>query len=128
MSNETTFKLTAQGEKLQRELKKARGMEVAIGFQSGKSSEKDGTDICEIAIYNEFGTSTIPSRPFMRDSVDQNRDKINRFIGNQLKAIINGQTDTATALKRIGNFQKGNIQQTIRNGDFIPNAAATIRK
>ena len=128
MSDKSVFKWTPQGRKLQKELKKFSQMEVAVGFQSGKVSEKDGTDICEIATYNEFGTSTIPSRPFLRDSVDKNRNQINAFFAAQIKAICNGQTDTETALKKVGIFHVGNVQQIIRNGDFKPNAPSTIRR
>ena len=128
MSNGSVFKLTPQGKKLQAEIEKMKRMEVAIGFQSGKAAEKDGTDICEIAIYNEFGTSSIPSRPFLRNSVDDNIDKINSFIATQCKAVCSGQTGCEDALKKIGTFHVGNVQQTIRNGDFAPNAPATIRR
>ena len=128
MSYSMNFKLTPEGKKLQKELKKLSKMEVAVGFQAGKASEEDGTDICDVAIYNEFGTDTIPARPFMRDSIDENRDKINAFFAGQVKDICSGKTDAQTALKKLGIFHVGNVQQIIRDGNFEPNAPSTIRR
>ncbi len=108
-------------------LKELGDLEVRIGFQHGKATEKDGTDVCDIAAWNELGTENIPSRPFIRQSVDNNQDKINSFLQTRVKALAKGASAEDT-LKKIGVFQKRLMQDEIKSGYFAPNSEATIRK
>ena len=126
MSVKVTDKVTAAGKKLQKILKELADKEVRIGFQQGKATEEDGTDICDIAAWNELGTVNMPSRPFLRMSVDDNSDKINSFMSAQKRSIINGEP-TDRILKKIGIFQKDLIQEKITEGSFAPNAPSTIK-
>lgn len=57
--------LTPAGRKFFRELKKLQDLEVQVGFQ-GDQKYEDGTSIAEVAVYNEFGSSDTPERPFRR--------------------------------------------------------------
>lgn len=126
MSVKITDKVTADGKKLQKILKELAEKEVRIGFQQGKATEEDGTDLCDIAAWNELGTVNMPSRPFLRMSVDDNSDKINTFISAQKKSIISGEP-ADRILKKIGIFQKDLIQEKITSGSFAPNAPSTIQ-
>ena len=116
MGVRVTDRMTADGKKLQKMLKELAEKEVRVGFQAGKVTEEDGTDICDIAAWNELGTVHIPARPFLRQSVDDNVSKINSFL--QSKKV----------LKEIGIFQKDLIQEKITEGSFTPNAESTIKK
>lgn len=109
------------------QIKELSELEVRIGFQQGEAQEDDGTDICDIAAWNELGTANIPSRPFLRKSVDENEQAINDFLKDEMAMLKNG-TPAEQILKEIGIFQKGLIQEKIRNGDYVPNAVSTIRK
>lgn len=126
MSVKVTDKVTADGKKLQKILKELADKEVRVGFQQGKATEEDGTDICDIAAWNELGTVNMPSRPFLRMSVDDNSDKINSFMSAQKRSIINGEP-ADRILKKIGIFQKDLIQEKITEGSFAPNAPSTIK-
>ena len=126
MSVKVTDKVTADGKKLQKILKELADKEVRVGFQQGKATEEDGTDVCDIAAWNELGTVDMPSRPFLRMSVDDNSDKINAFISAQKRSIINGES-AERILKKIGIFQKDLIQEKITEGSFAPNAPSTIK-
>ena len=79
-------KMTPEGIRFQRMLKELADKEVRIGFQHGKATEEDGTDVCDVAAWNELGTVNMPSRPFLRKSVDENEGKINSFL--QSKRIM----------------------------------------
>lgn len=118
---------TAEGRKFQKMLKKLAETEVRVGFQHGEVIEEDGTDICDIAAWNELGTVHIPARPFLRKSVDENVDKINSFLQSKKQEFING-IPAEQILKEIGLFQKDLIQEKITEGSYIPNAVATIKK
>lgn len=126
MSVKVTDKVTADGKKLQKILKELADKEVRVGFQQGKATEEDGTDVCDIAAWNELGTVNMPSRPFLRMSVDDNSDKINSFMSAQKRSIINGES-ADRILKKIGIFQKDLIQEKITEGSFAPNASSTIK-
>lgn len=121
------FKLTVEGKRVTEEMKKLAGLEVAIGFQHGASSE-EGVDVCDYAAWNELGTENgIPSRPFMRNSVELHLNEINQFLRGVARQMFSGGT-AEKALKQIGSFQKGLMQEEITDGDYEPNAPSTIRK
>lgn len=127
MASKVRDRLTPDGIKFQKMLKELAEMEVRVGFQHGEATEADGTDICDIAAWNELGTENIPSRPFLRMSVDENVDKINNFLQSQKNALLSGK-DAEQVLKEIGLFQKDLIQEKITEGTFVPNADMTVEK
>lgn len=127
MGVKVTDRMTPEGIKLQKVLKELADKEVRIGFQHGKATEDDGTDVCDIAAWNELGTSGMPSRPFLRKSVDENEVKINAFLQSKKNDLIRG-VSAEQMLKEIGIFQKDLIQEKIIEGDFVPNAESTVRK
>ena len=128
MAAKAKDKLTPDGEKFYAEIEKLKKLQVRVGFQQGTAQEEDGTDICDVVMWNELGTSSTPSRPFLAMSVDDNADKINAFLKGQLKLLAQGRTTAEGILKAIGVFQKGLIQEKIKSGDFEPNAPSTIAK
>lgn len=125
----TSDKLTAQGVKFYAELKKLKEMMVRVGYQRGDEVEEEsGVDLCDIAAWNEFGTSNAPSRPFMRDSVDNHVEQINTFLKQQLSMLARGETTAENVFNAIGVFQKGLVQKEIVDGQFEPNAPSTIKR
>lgn len=121
------FKLTPDGERIFRELDELGKMVVNVGFQHGMKSEgKSGADICDVAAFNELGTENMPSRPFMRNSIEDNEDMIRAFLQSQAAGIIQNGGTAVHALKEIGSFQKSLIQGTIEDGYFEPNADITV--
>ena len=78
-------------------------------------------------MWNEFGTVNIPSRPFMRDSVDKHEAAINHMLTAQKDALLHGAT-AREILNTAGLFQQDLIQTEIEQGDFVANAPTTIMK
>lgn len=120
-------KMTPEGIRFQRMLKELADKKVRIGFQHGKATEEDGTDVCDVAAWNELGTVNMPSRPFLRKSVDENEGKINSFLQSKKKDLVRG-VSAEQVLKEIGIFQKDLIQEKITEGSFAPNAESTVRQ
>lgn len=120
-------RLTPEGEKFFRQIDELQDEEVFVGFQAGKVTDDRGVDMAQIAMWNELGTSTAPSRPFLRKSVDENADPINAMCAQQLKSITAGGT-AEQSLKQIGVFGVGLVQEKIESGSYEPNAPSTIRK
>lgn len=120
-------RLTPEGQRFFRELGELKKLEVRVGFQRGDAQEEDGTDMCDVAAYNELGTDHIPARPFIRQSVDDNESKIKSFLKGEVKDFAQGKS-AEQILKEIGIFQKDLMQDKITSGSFAPNAESTIKK
>lgn len=124
---------TPEGKRFMKELRELAELEVGIGFQRDTASEENGTDIVDIAMWNEFGTEGkyggehIPSRPFMRDSVDKHIPAIEYMLKSQEDAFLNGAS-ARKVLENVGIFQKDLVQTEIKQGDFVANAEDTIKR
>lgn len=82
---------------------------------------KGGQRVGYIASVQEYGTKDgrIPSRPFLRTAMQNNKAKIKDMIVEAL-----GQADTQ-AFDRIGISLVNMVRDSIRNGPWIPNAEST---
>lgn len=125
MGARVRISLTGEGRRFEQMLRELQNREVRIGFQHGEASEEDGTDICDVAMWNELGTEHIPPRPFLRKSVDENTAEINSFLQSKKEDFLRG-VSAEQILKEIGIFQKDLIQEKITEGSYVPNAASTI--
>lgn len=98
------------------------------GYLTGDKGKKpyegsETPDVAQVALWNEFGTGNIPSRPFLR-----NAQKIWRQRGDKIvKALLADGTDIETICKRLGVDAQGIIKEQITRGTFTPNAPSTIR-
>jgi hypothetical protein len=108
---------------------------VLVGFQEGETTktqikgdrEKEGgLSLPQIAAANEFGTKSIQARPFMSTSFDENRTKINQFVQAQYGLVLDGKSNAAVALGRVGLAMVGLIQRKIREIRYPPNSPRTI--
>lgn len=133
MNIKTKVTVTSDGKKFEKALKKLSQYEVRIGFQEGENyyededNQGDKVDILDVAMWNELGTETSPSRPFMRDAIDKHEKKLKNFIASK-KDEFTKKMDHEQLLKESGLFIKDLIQEEIRKGDFVPNAPSTISK
>lgn len=132
-STKTTVvdKLTPEGKRLEQEIAQLKKLRVKVGFQRGEAvEEKDGTvaDLCDIALWNELGTETAPSRPFMRDAIDKHKDEVLSFIEKEFALLVVGQNTAEKMMKSIGVFLVKQVQREIVDGQFEPNAPSTIKR
>jgi hypothetical protein len=122
-------RITPEGKAFFAKIAELKGLEVRVGYQSGEEiDEETGADLANIALWNEVGTSNIPARPFLKQSVDKNASRINAMCKAQLVAISKGTATAQQALDAIGAMQVGLVRQEIRNGEFTANAPSTIKK
>nr|DAU57804.1 MAG TPA: virion morphogenesis protein [Caudoviricetes sp.] len=103
-----------------------------VGFLAIDSQKKGSnkTTILEYAIYNEFGTKSIPARPFLRNTLEFNKEKIENKIENLFNKVISGQINGITAYKELGEYVRDLIIETIdkANSWAIPLADSTVKK
>ena len=116
------------GQKLRRLLEQAskrRDTTVQVGFFS-EARYEDGTPVAAVAAWNEFGTETIPERPFFRRAIAEMEDGISKVV----KAGIDTEkmvVDDRLA-DRVGAYAQGQIQESITALKEPPNAPSTLRK
>ena len=125
-------KTTAAGEKFLKELQELSQMQVRVGFQRGKKhkgkGKRAGVDLVDIALYNELGTDTIPSRPFLAQTVDQQGEAIKQASAQLVVQVVEGKMKGKQALKNIGVLVKGAVQHQMVEGEFVPNAPSTVQR
>jgi hypothetical protein len=108
-------------------------MSVKAGIIEG-SGGKDGVSIAQYASYNEFGVPgkkkkwRIPPRPFIRGFVENKSEEIKATQERLFKLVSEGKMSAETAIKRLGQFAQDGIKRHIMDGDFEPNAEATIQR
>lgn len=114
------------GDKYKAVLEKIARLKVIAraGIPAGATTT-DGKSIPMYAAYNEFGTSRIPARPFMRTTANEHQNEWCKTLAGALKGeVLRG--DARGAMGLVGEQMKAHIQQTIQKGSFAPNAPRTV--
>lgn len=118
-------------EKLMGQLRELGGNpSVYVGVRGKDGNEKPpGSDatLVEIAAFNEFGTKTIPARPFLRSTADENKQRYGDALANAVGETIDGKP-VRLAFGKVGEMGVRDVQQKMRNLNTPPNAPSTIQK
>ena len=107
-----------------------RQVEIGIlAIDKSLTGENGKTTILEYAIYNEYGTPSMPARPFMRNAFDTNRGIISNLIQATPKKVIKGEKSGKEALMEIGETIRGLIIQSIATAHAwaVPNDPKTLK-
>lgn len=98
---------------------------VKAGILGGATAE-DGTSVAEYAAYNEFGTSEIPRRPFIRSTMDENAEKYKSLLQGALHGLASAGSaePIRMALTAVGREMEVDIKQKIMSNMDPPNAPA----
>lgn len=109
--------------RMEKEVASLKGRNVKVGIMG------EG-EVLEYAMYNEFGTSRIPARPFMQQTFDNNKAEIDKFIDFLGDQILNGKGNADRALRLIGETYQLKVQQTIRDAKSwaVPNNPKTVEQ
>jgi len=104
---------------------------VKVGLLSGGPSQ-GGTPIVHYAYWNEFGTENIPSRPFLRRTIDEQAKTLasrNGKFAQLVRELISARLNTNQCLDWIGLYFQNEIRKTIRTSASwaAPNSAYTIQ-
>lgn len=119
---------TRGGKKLKQavdQAKRAQSVkELAVGFFN-TARYPDGTAVTNVAAWNEFGTRSIPERPFFRQAIKTMKPKVDRFLERRVdpkEMVVDRQL-----AGQVGELAKAEIQTSIRNLHQPPNSPVTIR-
>jgi hypothetical protein len=104
--------------------KAGEAQEVSIGFMEG-ATYPDGTSVPMIAALMNYGTMTIPPRPFFSNMVKSKSSGWGRSLGDLLK---NNDFNSKVALKGMGEGIGAQLNQSIHDTNSPPLAAATVAR
>lgn len=119
--------------RLRQEFARARrsGPHVTVGIQGSQAVADHsgaGITVAQVGAYNEFGTSRIPARSFVRSTVDGNSRLYSRMLADVARSWIARRLSLAQGLGLVGAKVAGDIKLRIAAGISPPNAAATIAR
>lgn len=112
-----------------RELAIFEKIEILVGFQGPQAlrAAEDGATVVEIAVFNEFGTESIPARPFLSSAMDMGQDQLSSLTADLLLKISGGDMKARAAAERLGILAQSLVRKRIVELDTPPNSAATVR-
>jgi hypothetical protein len=86
-----------------------------VGWFPTAVYEQTGESVASIAVKNEFGDpgAHIPPRPFMRPTVNEQRDAWAKIIQDGARQVVKGNIQATDVLDAVGNQAAGDIKKKI---------------
>ena len=104
------------------------GVSVTAGVQGtdgGDGESGDTVTLVDVAVFNEFETSTSPPRPWLRTALKRRRSRWGKLAG---KALTMGRaTASQRGLQQLAVVMASDVKTTLLKGPWDPNAASTVR-
>lgn len=123
----------ARVRKLIGEMKRqSEGPHVNVGVLASSGPHKDaagkpsGATVVQVAVWNEFGTGTIPERPAIRTGSKVIADAMAALGAALLGRLIDGTITLDRALDLLGLKAQAGLRKSIRDWTDPPNAPSTI--
>lgn len=105
-------------------LDKYRGLDkvaLRVGIM-GNETYPDGTSVAGVGYTNEYGTDTIPSRPFFRSTIANERS----ILPNMTASLVSSHGAEA-ALRQVGEHMVSALSESVQTWSEPPNSPSTIR-
>ena len=118
-----SVKDTNNTDKLLKQLETLFKKEITVGIHGDA-----GSDNLMKANANEFGTSKIPERSFIRAGFDTEKGNINRDAEKLVKKVVAMEIKPQAAANLLGDTTKGRIQEFAIDLRDPPNAESTIKQ
>ena len=99
------------------------GKVLRVGFPSD-ALYPDGTPVAMIAAAQNYGTETIPPRPFFSNMVDEHKGEWAR----EMRDMRELNYDANEMLAELGDIIADQLWESVQDGDFAPLAEATVAK
>jgi hypothetical protein len=84
--------------------------------------------LAQLGLIHEYGTSTIPPRPFLFPAIQNHQREIRNLSAAVLAKVVRGEMSKRDALGKIGALAQGLVQQQIRETTNPPLQPETIRR
>ena len=106
-------------DKILKDIARLDGTVVSAGVMDSKNATK--------AAINEYGTSKIPQRPFMRTSAIRHGKSWGSKSAKAVQSVMKGMP-ISQVTELVGMQMKSDISSTLTNGPWTPNSVVTIAK
>lgn len=104
---------------------KAKGAYVGIPSEADEPVEDgDEFNLASLAAVLEFGNERIPSRPFLRQTLAENKEKYTALFSQLFKQGV----EISQIYEQIALMAQGDVQLNIDEGNWIANAQSTIKR
>lgn len=108
-------------------LKEIDGLEARTGwFETAKDAK--GVPVATKAAANEFGTTRIPARPFMRPTVAEKKRAWLDQLASGSKAILRGEATPRGVLEGVALRAAGDVAKTIAAVNSPPLSPKTVKR
>lgn len=117
----------AKFKQLIEQLKAGGEKAVYVGFPAEFNENVEGSDnfnLASLAAVLEFGNESIPSRPFLRQTLAENQEKYTTLFVKLFESGISIEQ----IYEQIALIAQGDVQQNIVNGKWTANAPSTIKR
>lgn len=116
-----------QFEQIDRELAYLKGHAIRVGVLGDGSA--DGVSVQDYAIWNEYGTVYIPSRPFFRKALASRRAQreITELMQSLFERVIHNGMTGEQMLRTVGEYCKARVIESIKNSGWQSNKASTLK-
>ena len=98
----------------------------------GKANKqrKDGISNVQLGVIHEFGTSTIPARPFISTAFKQHRAEYRALLERLGKGVYSGKLEYVRALGIVGQKMAADMKNYVTQGAGVPppNAPSTLAR
>lgn len=108
-------------------LRKLANASIKIGIQADSGSYPDGTSVLDVAIWNEYGTSRIPSRPFIRQCYALHSEQAFALLKKAVQQVSGG-VQPSVALGQVGLWYEAKMKRVLRTFAWQPNAPQTLKR
>lgn len=105
-------------------IKELESKKVQAGWFSGKYGS--GIDVAQVAVIQEFGTKSIPPRPFLRPTFSKENSNWEAVAGKLVKPVIDGELSVDGLYTEVGSLMEGDVFKTIANISDPPLTDTTI--
>jgi len=114
--------------KLKRKIDASNDLEVAVGIHEDAGLNENGDDILEYAIWNHYGTDTIPKRPFVDLAADRNNNW-QKYVDEAYGNLVDKDTSLKAEAGKVGDIAVRDMKAIIENKEVPPpNKPSTIKK
>lgn len=116
-------------EKIKKTLLALKKKELQVGiFEDSGVNEDTGGRIVDYAIANEYGTSKIPERPFMRSTADEKQENWSALMDKIVEGVTKGDFEVERKIGLVGEQMVNDIKEKISSNVPPPLNPATIKR
>lgn len=118
---------------LEKRLKRINNKRLQIGIPKTvrEEDQREGKEVfsADIAHINNFGSKTrnIPARPFGTTTIPRYKEKINKFLKENLKLSLEGRQTVERTFDRTGAVAAGFMRKNLTDGGWQANSEKTIK-